>query len=92
MDRERYLRVVLSEMKRYKPEQVALIVSLDRRMNVDVVRDCVRIASELKAEGERVVGIDLCGDPTAGDMGEFVPFLAKAKEAGLGVTLHIAEV
>jgi len=59
---------------------------------MDVVRDCVRIASELKAEGERVVGIDLCGDPTVGDMDEFVPWFAKAKEAGLGVTLHIAEV
>ena len=92
MDRERYLRVVLAEMKRYRRDQVALIISLDRRMNVDVVRDCVRIALQLKTEGERVVGIDLCGDPTVGDMKEFLPCVVKAKKAGLGVTLHIAEV
>lgn len=92
MDRERYLRVVLDEMRRYGDDQVALIVSIDRRMNEDVVRDCVRIASELKAEGERVVGVDLCGDPMEGDMDDFLPWLSKAKESGLGVTLHIAEV
>ena len=92
MNREQYLRVVLAEMQRYRPDQVALIVSVDRKMKADVVRDCIRIASELKAEGERVVGIDLCGDPAMGDMDEFVPIFAKAKEAGLGITLHIAEV
>jgi adenosine deaminase len=92
MGRERYLRVVLAEIGRYRPDQAALIVSLDRRMDEECVRECVRIASELRAEGERVVGIDLCGDPTAGGMDEFVPYLLRAKEAGLGLTLHIAEV
>lgn len=92
MDREQYLRVVLAEMKRYKREQVALIVSIDRRMDHDVLRDCIRIACKLKSEGEWVVGIDLCGDPTAGNMNEFGPYFAEAKQAGLGVTMHIAEV
>lgn len=92
MDREQYVRVVLAEMARYRPDQVALIVSLDRRMNKDTVRECVQIASKLKTEGERVVGIDLCGDPNAGNMQEFEEFLLKAKDAKLGITLHIAEV
>jgi len=92
MDREQYLRVVLAEMKRYKREQVALIVSFDRRMDHDVLRDCIRLACKLKSEGERVVGVDLCGDPTAGNMNEFGPYFAQAKQVGLGVTMHIAEV
>lgn len=92
MDREQYLRVVLAEMKRYEYEQVALIVSIDRRMDHDVLRDCVRIACKLKSEGERVVGVDLCGDPTVGNMDDFGPYFARAKQAGLGVTMHIAEV
>jgi adenosine deaminase len=92
MDREQYLRVVLAEMKRYKREQVALIVSFDRRMDHDVLRDCIRIACKLKSEGERVVGVDLCGDPMAGKMNEFGPYFAQAKQVGLGVTMHIAEV
>ncbi|KAF8193305.1 Metallo-dependent hydrolase [Pholiota molesta] len=54
--------------------------SLDRRMG----RRCSKT-------GRRVVGLDLCGDPTAGDMAEFAPYFAEAQRLGLGLTLHIAE-
>jgi len=46
---------------------------------------------QLRREGRRVVGVDLCGDPKAGDMGDFVELFCTARAEGLGVTLHIAE-
>jgi len=92
MDRELYVRTVLSAMNHYGPDKVGLIVSIDRRMGDDVLRECVGIARKLKTEGELVVGVDLCGDPTAGNMSEFAPYFSQAKDVGLGVTLHIAEV
>jgi len=92
MTREGYLRTVLGEQRRYKPEETGLIVSLDRRMGVDVLRECLDIAKKLREEGEPVVGVDLCGDPTVGDMSTFGIYFEEAKEAGLGITLHIAEV
>ena len=92
MDRNQYLRVVLEELERYGQSRVGLIISLDRRMGDDVLSECVRLACELKAEGKLVVGMDLCGDPTVGDMDMIAPHFAQAKKMGLGVTLHIAEV
>jgi adenosine deaminase len=92
MDRNQYLRVVLEELERYDQSRVGLIISLDRRMGDDVLSECVRLACELKAEGRLVVGMDLCGDPTVGDMDTIAPHFAQVKKIGLGVTLHIAEV
>lgn len=63
MSRLDYVRSVLDEVERYPKEQAALIVSLDRRMSDDEMKECVQVAKQLKAEGRRVVGIDLCGDP-----------------------------
>ncbi|KAJ3727719.1 hypothetical protein C8R42DRAFT_572214 [Lentinula raphanica] len=100
-----YLRTVLSEVERYPRERAALIVSVDRRMPIiqDVkairgtsdgrisVEEVIHLAIRLKNEGRRIVGIDLCGDPLAGDMSLLGPFISKAKAAGLCVTFHIAE-
>ncbi|KAJ6483525.1 Metallo-dependent hydrolase [Mycena vitilis] len=91
MSRLEYVQTVLDEVERYAPSSAALIVSLDRRMSADVLRECVGVAAQLKAAGRRVVGVDLCGDPQAGDMKIFAEHFATAKGAGLGITLHIAE-
>ncbi|KAJ7174143.1 Metallo-dependent hydrolase [Mycena crocata] len=91
MSRLDYVRSVLDEVERYPQSRAALIVSLDRRMDADVAQECVEIACSLKAEGRRVVGVDLCGDPKAGDMYTFEDHFSNAKRGGLGVTLHIAE-
>ncbi|KAG6825787.1 hypothetical protein H0H92_002440 [Tricholoma furcatifolium] len=92
MNREEYLRVVLEEMKKYGRERVGLIVSMDRAMSQDALGECVKVARKLKREGEPVVGVDLCGDPFAGDVQSFRRYFDAAKEAALGVTLHIAEL
>lgn len=92
MTRETYLRVVLGELEYYGKQKTGLIMSLDRRMGVEVLRECIAIAIKLKAEGASLVGVDLCGDPTAGDMNVFRSYIDDARNAGLGITLHIAEV
>jgi adenosine deaminase len=64
MSRSDYIRTVLDEVEKYPARTAALIVSLDRRMDERVIEECVEIVRGLKAGGRRVVGVDLCGDPT----------------------------
>ena len=64
MTRRQYVEAVLDEVERYPAERAALIVSLDRRMSREVAAECVNVALSLRKEGRRVVGVDLCGDPT----------------------------
>ncbi len=92
MNRAAYLATVLDSLERYPHTQAGLIVSIDRRMGTEVIEECVTLACTLREQGRRVVGVDLCGDPLAGDMALLGPHLARAQAAGLGVTLHIAEV
>jgi adenosine deaminase len=63
MSRLEYLETVLSEVEKYSADEAALIVSIDRRMSVEEVEECVDTAIRLKRRGRRVVGMDLCGDP-----------------------------
>jgi len=91
MTRMEYVETVLDEVEKYRPDQAALIVSLDRRMTKEVADECIEAALTLKKSGRRVVGIDLCGDPLAGNMELFTDQFAAARAAGLGITLHIAE-
>ncbi|KAF9261512.1 Metallo-dependent hydrolase [Marasmius fiardii PR-910] len=91
MTRSEYVCAILEELEKYPKEKAGLILSLDRRMKLEVMQECVGLASKLKEEGRRVVGIDLCGDPLAGDMSTLGPYISLAKSAGLGITLHIAE-
>jgi len=64
MTRLEYVETVLGEVEKYRPDQAALIVSVDRRMSKEVADECVEAAITLKKRGRRVVGVDLCGDPT----------------------------
>ena len=64
MDKRKYLETVLDQVEKYSPERVSLIVSLDRRMDEATAGEIVQLAAQLKREGRRVVGVDLCGDPT----------------------------
>ncbi|KAJ7134306.1 hypothetical protein C8R44DRAFT_662668 [Mycena epipterygia] len=91
MTRAEYVETVLTEVERYPEDKVALIVSVNRTMAEQEVEECVTIARALKAKGRRIVGVDLCGDPLAGDMNQFAKYFSDAKFDGLGVTLHIAE-
>ncbi|KAJ3779837.1 hypothetical protein GGU10DRAFT_430402 [Lentinula aff. detonsa] len=98
---EEYLETVLEEVERYPKEKAGLIVSVDRRMGVATeneseggitVEEVINLAIEMKKQGRRVVGVDVCGDPRSGDMELLKPFMGKVGEVGLGLTVHIAEI
>lgn len=109
MTRMEYVEAVLEEVEKYSEDQAALIISLDRRMTSDEAEECIDIVLNLKAQGRRIVGVDLCGEPLvcafhrivtvlticerqSGDMKAFTDHFSRAKAAGLGITLHVAEV
>ncbi|KAH7912280.1 Metallo-dependent hydrolase [Hygrophoropsis aurantiaca] len=90
MSRYVYLTTVLAEIDKFPG--ASLIISIDRRMSDSDVRECVDLAISLHGEGRKVAGLDLCGDPTKGDMSTFEPHFKRAKKSGLGLTVHIAEL
>jgi adenosine deaminase len=92
MSREEYMRVVLEEVERYDEDRAGLIMTLDRTKGPEIWQECLEIALKLKKEGRRLLGVDLAGDPLKADVSIFQSFFAEAREAGLGITLHIAEV
>lgn len=67
-----------------------LILSIDRRNDLPTAMQVVDLAAKYRSQG--VVGIDLCGDPAAGDVSLFAPAFLKARELGLKITIHFAEV
>jgi len=85
-----YLLTVLQEVRTF-PGRAALIVSVDRRMSESDIEECVGLAIKLREQGEPVVGLDLCGDPQEGNVDIFEKHFERAREAGLGLTIHIAE-
>ena len=72
MTRLEYIETVLDEVEKYRPDQAAFIVSLDRRMSKEVADECVEAAITLKKRGRRVVGVDVCGTPTVSNFWIYV--------------------
>ncbi len=65
-----------------------LILSIDRRDDLSTALLVVDLALKYRPG---VVGIDLCGDPTIGDVSIFQPAFHRAKREGLKITIHFAE-
>lgn len=67
-----------------------LILSIDRRNTIAEAEEVVDLAIKYQTSG--VVAVDLCGDPAKGDVRMFAQAFARAKAAGLKITLHFAEI
>lgn len=88
-------RLILSVDRRHTPEIaeeiVDLAIDLSKRPHPE---DCflpARHPSPSKS-GSYIVGVDLCGDVNKGDAKAFKPAFDRAKQAGLGITIHFGEV
>lgn len=69
---------------------IYLILAIDRgTMSGAEALEIVNLAIANKPRG--VVGVDLCGNPTQGDVSIYRDAFSRAKAHGLGVTLHFAE-
>lgn len=69
---------------------VRLLLSIDRRETVQQALATVELAAASMHRG--VVGIDLSGNPSVGQLETWLPALRLAREKGLKLTLHAAEV
>ncbi|PNS16957.1 hypothetical protein CAC42_4921 [Sphaceloma murrayae] len=94
LTKEAYVSLILDLIAGHNTEQdrmqTYLILSVDRRGSIAEAEETVSLALQLRDRG--VVGVDLCGDPTRGDVRAFRPAFARAREAGLGITVHFGEV
>lgn len=89
-----YVKVVLGILNAWNKNAATsmrayLILSVDRRNSIAQAEEVVDLCIKYQSAG--VVGIDLCGDPAKGDVRVFTGPFARAKAAGMKMTLHFAE-
>lgn len=96
ISKEKYVTTVLDCIDEFRLPQggksgmsVYLILSIDRSNSASEAMEVVDLAVRHRARG--VVGVDLCGNPTRGDVSVFRDAFAAAKRQGLKITLHFAE-
>ena len=100
MTKHSYVQAILCGIDKALSEcrttmHVRLLLSIDRRQSVAEAMDTVELALahvEQTPHHTRVVGIDLSGDPTVGDIPALLPVLHSAKERGLKLSLHVSEI
>lgn len=94
MSAEEYIAILLSTISTFEAENpqlhTRLILAIDRRHTREQASSTLAIALEHRG----VVGLDLCGDPTArpgGGVDVFTPVFEQARRQGLSITVHFAE-
>ncbi|XP_024875901.1 adenosine deaminase-like protein isoform X1 [Temnothorax curvispinosus] len=95
MTKTEYLEAIIKAMEASKSEfpqiLVKLLVSINRKQGYESAEENINLAIQfIEKYPGYVVGIDLSGDPTAGD--SFLELLEKSRKVGLSITAHCAEV
>lgn len=88
---EAYLKAVLDGMRNCVSDQfkARLILSVQRNSSLEMAEITVDLA--LKYQDQGVIGIDLSGDSTLGQIEAILPQLLRAKEKGLIFLVHMGE-
>lgn len=91
ISKDKYVETVLDSISEVKVDRMStyLILSIDRGNNASQALEVVDIAVKYQSRG--IVGVDLCGNPTKGDVSLFEEAFTKARHHGLKITLHFAE-
>ncbi|XP_042887728.1 adenosine deaminase-like protein [Penaeus japonicus] len=88
------LEAMIDEMK-MNNITVRLLVSIDRSRGLDDAWDTLQLAKQYAAHDQfksLICGIDVSGNPRAGNLGDYIPVLQEAKQCGLNLSVHLAEV
>ncbi|ESZ96323.1 hypothetical protein SBOR_3291 [Sclerotinia borealis F-4128] len=92
--KEIYVQTILNCITKHNASNTSmktnLILSIDRRNDLPTAMEVVFLAHKYQSSG--VVGIDLCGDPSVGDISIFAPAFLLARNHNLQITIHFAEV
>lgn len=88
---EAYLNAILDGIKCQNSDhfQATLVLSLQRNSSPSAVRETVDLALKYRERG--VVGLDISGDSTIGQIDPVLPELMRAKKEGLPFVIHIGE-
>lgn len=92
ISKDKYVETVLSCINDFPDREsmpTYLILSIDRRNTAEQAMEVIDLAIRYRTRG--IVGVDLCGDPSKGDVSTFREAFVKAKQHGLKITLHFAE-
>ncbi|XP_017071786.2 adenosine deaminase-like protein [Drosophila eugracilis] len=92
-----YLQIVIDAIKgakeKYPDILVKLLPSINRAEPVAVAEETVSLAVELaQSHPDIIFGMDLSGNPAHGRFSDFAPILAQAREKGLRLVIHCAEI
>ena len=95
LSKEEYITTILECIENFSGKNrmhTYLILSIDRRNTALEAMEVVDLAISHKKRS--ILGVDLCGDPNKyhTNIASFAPAFAKAKQSGLNITLHFAEV
>lgn len=85
-----YLEAILRGIRSASENlEVHILLSVQRNSTESFAQATLDLAREYRSQG--VVGIDISGDSTIGDITKIIPILQKAKEEGLFVVVHMGE-
>ncbi|XP_037721228.1 adenosine deaminase-like protein [Drosophila subpulchrella] len=95
--RREYLQIVIGAIEKAKEKYpdtlVKLLPSINRAEPVTAAEETVSLAVELaQSRSDLILGIDLSGNPAHGRFSDFASILAKARENGLKLAIHCAEI
>ena len=71
---------------------VRLLFSVDRGKSIADAEDTLLLVNSLRKEFSVICGIDFSGNPSKGRFSDFEVLLRDARDSGLKITLHAAEV
>ncbi|VDM58746.1 unnamed protein product [Angiostrongylus costaricensis] len=92
MSKEQYIAAIIDGMIEGSEEfeiMTRLLLSIDRRQSVEDAEQTVKLAAADKSG--LIAGVELSGDPSI-DGRKFLPILQQARDFGLKVAVHLAEV